>query len=109
VVVGRRLEALVEIGVGEPLVAEADRVVESVRSKYGRLDGLVNNAGIVRGGALGSVAASDVSELLATNLVAPIMLTHAATAAARVARRRGEREHGHRAAWVTEQTRCIRR
>jgi NAD(P)-dependent dehydrogenase (short-subunit alcohol dehydrogenase family) len=81
VLVGRRLEPLVETGVGEPLVAdvaEADRIVEFVESRYGRLDVLVNNAGIVRGGALGSLRSSDVSDLLATNLVAPIMLTQAA-------------------------------
>jgi NAD(P)-dependent dehydrogenase (short-subunit alcohol dehydrogenase family) len=80
VLVGRRLEPLVETGVGEPLVAdvaEADRIVEFVESRYGRLDVLVNNAGIVRGGALGSLRSSDVSDLLATNLVAPIMLTQA--------------------------------
>jgi NAD(P)-dependent dehydrogenase (short-subunit alcohol dehydrogenase family) len=81
VLVGRRLEPLVETDAGEPLVAdvaEADRIVEFVESRYGRLDVLVNNAGIVRGGALGSVTTSDVSDLLATNLVAPIMLTQAA-------------------------------
>jgi NAD(P)-dependent dehydrogenase (short-subunit alcohol dehydrogenase family) len=39
---------------------------------------LVNNAGIVRGGALGSVTPAEVSEVVATNLVAPIMLTQAA-------------------------------
>jgi NAD(P)-dependent dehydrogenase (short-subunit alcohol dehydrogenase family) len=81
VLVGRRLEPLVETDAGEPLVAdvaEADRIVEFVESRYGRLDVLVNNAGIVRGGALGSLTPSDVSDLLATNLVAPIMLTQAA-------------------------------
>jgi NAD(P)-dependent dehydrogenase (short-subunit alcohol dehydrogenase family) len=79
--VGRRLEPLVETGAGEPLVAdvaEADRIVGFVESRYGRLNVLVNNAGIVRGGALGSLRSSDVSDLLATNLVAPIMLTQAA-------------------------------
>jgi NAD(P)-dependent dehydrogenase (short-subunit alcohol dehydrogenase family) len=81
VAVGRRLEPLVETGVGEPLVADvadAARIVEFVESRYGRLDVLVNNAGIVRGGALGSVTPAEVSEVVATNLVAPIMLTQAA-------------------------------
>lgn len=80
VLVGRRLEPLVATGVGEPLaadVAEVDRIAEFVRSRYGRLDVLVNSAGIVRGGPLGSVTASDVSDVLATNLVAPVMLTQA--------------------------------
>jgi NAD(P)-dependent dehydrogenase (short-subunit alcohol dehydrogenase family) len=81
VLVGRRLGPLVETGAGEPLVADVadtDRIVDFVESRYGRLDVLVNNAGIVRGGALGSVTTSDVSDVLATNLVAPIMLTQAA-------------------------------
>jgi NAD(P)-dependent dehydrogenase (short-subunit alcohol dehydrogenase family) len=79
--VGRRLEPLVATGAGEPLVADvadADRIVEFVRSRYGRLDVLVNNAGIVRGGPLGSITSADVSAVLATNLVAPVMLTQAA-------------------------------
>jgi NAD(P)-dependent dehydrogenase (short-subunit alcohol dehydrogenase family) len=81
VLVGRRLEPLVETGTGEPLVAsvtDADEIADFVRSRYGRLDVLVNNAGIVRGGPLGSIESPDVSELLATNLVGPIMLTQAA-------------------------------
>jgi NAD(P)-dependent dehydrogenase (short-subunit alcohol dehydrogenase family) len=80
VLVGRRLDPLVETGVGEPLVAdvaEADRIAEFVRSRYGRLDVLVNNAGVVRGGPLGTVTAPDVSDVLATNLVGPIMLAQA--------------------------------
>lgn len=81
VVVGRRREPLVETGVGEPLVADvtdAEDIVGFVRDRHGRLDVLVNNAGIVRGGPLGSVGGDDVDAVLATNLVAPIMLTQAA-------------------------------
>lgn len=81
VAVGRRLEPLVETGAGEPLVAdvaEAGSIMEFVRSRYGRLDVLVNNAGTVRGGALESVTSSEIAEVLATNLVGPVMLTQAA-------------------------------
>jgi len=80
VVVGRREEPLVETGAGEPLVADvadADGIAAHVRERYGRLDVLVNNAAIVRGGPLGTVTTQDVHDLLATNLVAPIMLTQA--------------------------------
>jgi NAD(P)-dependent dehydrogenase (short-subunit alcohol dehydrogenase family) len=81
VVVGRRREPLVETGVGEPLVADvtdAEDIVAFVRDRYGRLDVLVNNAGIVRSGPLGSISGDDVAAVLATNLVAPIMLTRTA-------------------------------
>jgi NAD(P)-dependent dehydrogenase (short-subunit alcohol dehydrogenase family) len=80
VVVGRRRDPLVETGVGEPLVADvadADVIAGFVRERYGRLDVLVNNAAIVRGGPLGSITGQDLDELLATNLVAPVMLTQA--------------------------------
>ena len=80
VVVGRREEPLVETGAGEPLVADvadADGIAAHVRERYGRLDVLVNNAAIVRGGPLGTVTTQDVHDLLATNLVAPVMLTQA--------------------------------
>ena len=80
VVVGRRREPLVETGAGEPLVADvadAGAIAGFVRERYGRLDVLVNNAAIVRGGPLGTITAQDVGDLLATNLVAPVMLTQA--------------------------------
>ena len=39
---------------------------------------LVNNAGIVRSGALGTLTAETIDAQIATNLVAPILLTQAA-------------------------------
>ncbi|MEV5123298.1 SDR family oxidoreductase [Streptomyces decoyicus] len=45
---------------------------------YGRLDVLVNNAGVVGSGALGSFTKEGMDPLLATNLVAPVLLTQAA-------------------------------
>jgi NAD(P)-dependent dehydrogenase (short-subunit alcohol dehydrogenase family) len=45
---------------------------------HGRLDVLVNNAGIVRSGSLGALDRESIEPQLATNLVAPIMLADAA-------------------------------
>jgi NADP-dependent 3-hydroxy acid dehydrogenase YdfG len=60
VVVGRRAEPLAETAAGydniRPLVADitaegaAEEIAGAVMESYGRLDVLVNNAGIVRGG-----------------------------------------------------------
>jgi NAD(P)-dependent dehydrogenase (short-subunit alcohol dehydrogenase family) len=55
----------------EQLVAEARRV-------FGRLDVLVNNAGVVRGAPLGAVTCEAADVQLATNLRAPLLLTQAA-------------------------------
>ncbi|MDI3422437.1 SDR family NAD(P)-dependent oxidoreductase [Streptomyces luteolus] len=87
--VGRRPEPLREAASSQPeritpLVADVaadggpERIVEAVERTYGRLDVLVNNAAIVRGGALGAVTRGGVDEQLATNLVAPTMLAQAA-------------------------------
>jgi NAD(P)-dependent dehydrogenase (short-subunit alcohol dehydrogenase family) len=45
---------------------------------HGRLDVLVNNAGSVGRGTLGTFTPEQVEPLLATNLIAPLMLTQAA-------------------------------
>lgn len=58
-------------GVPEELVSHA---VET----FGRLDVLVNNAAVVGSGALGSFTKQGMGPLLATNLVAPVLLTQAA-------------------------------
>ncbi|WP_216893867.1 SDR family NAD(P)-dependent oxidoreductase [Nocardia alni] len=88
IVIGRRRGVLEETAAGDgrivPLVAdltsdgEPERIVHSVRERFGRLDVLVNNAGIVRGGELAAVSAEAISAQLATNVVAPVMLTRAA-------------------------------
>ncbi|WP_042161256.1 SDR family NAD(P)-dependent oxidoreductase [Streptomyces lydicamycinicus] len=91
-VVGRRPGPLAETaagagpGCGEivPYVADitADGVPEElVRhavETFGRLDVLVNNAAVVGSGALGSFTKEGMGPLLATNLVAPVLLTQAA-------------------------------
>ncbi|MBN3933069.1 SDR family oxidoreductase [Streptomyces verrucosisporus] len=88
VAVGRRAEPLGETAAGHdritPLAAditaegEPDRIIRAVLETHGRLDVLVNNAGIVRSGALGTLTPEMITAQLATNLVAPILLTQAA-------------------------------
>lgn len=51
-------------GGGEP-----ERIVEDVLDTHGRLDVLVNNAGIVRGGALGTLTPEVTGAQPATNLI----------------------------------------
>lgn len=88
VAVGRRAAPLRETADGHPgirpLVADVtadgapEQVVGTAVERHGRLDVLVNNAAIVRGGALGTLAADVVAAQLATNLTAPILLAQAA-------------------------------
>ncbi|MHC0429957.1 SDR family NAD(P)-dependent oxidoreductase [Streptomyces sp. O3] len=88
VAIGRRSEPLEETASGHdritplPVDITADgapeRIVRQVRETHGRLDVLVNNAGIVRGGGLGTLTAETITDQLATNLVAPVLLTQAA-------------------------------
>lgn len=86
--VGRRAEPLHETAAGHeritPLAAditaagEPERIIHTARELHGRLDALVNNAGIVRSGALGALTPETVTPQIATNLIAPILLTQAA-------------------------------
>lgn len=89
VAVGRRAEALEETaadGHGRitPLAAditaegEPERIVRAVLAAHGRLDVLVNNAGVVRSGALGTLTPETIAPQLATNLIAPLLLAQAA-------------------------------
>ncbi|RNG26953.1 SDR family NAD(P)-dependent oxidoreductase [Streptomyces botrytidirepellens] len=86
--VGRRAEPLHETAAGHPritpltaditAVGEPERIVRTARESHGRLDVLVNNAGIVRSGALGTLTPEMIDPQIATNLIAPILLTQAA-------------------------------
>ncbi|ALO07597.1 3-oxoacyl-[acyl-carrier protein] reductase [Streptomyces venezuelae] len=91
VAVGRREEPLREAAEGHPgirpfvadVTAEgaAEEIVEAAVTAHGRLDVLVNNAGISSGGPLGTLDRSVITPLLETNLVAPVLLTQAAVPA----------------------------
>ncbi|MFF0743552.1 SDR family NAD(P)-dependent oxidoreductase [Streptomyces sp. NPDC004111] len=92
IAVGRRPRPLAETaaaaphGTGRVLPFPADltedgageAVVRAATERYGRLDVLVNNAGIVGDGALGTYTRPGLDAQLATNLVAPVLLTQAA-------------------------------
>jgi NAD(P)-dependent dehydrogenase (short-subunit alcohol dehydrogenase family) len=91
IAVGRRPEPLAETAAAAehpsritPFVADiteegtAEALAHEAVGTYGRLDVLVNNAGIVGDGALGTYTRSGIEAQLATNLVAPVLLTQAA-------------------------------
>lgn len=75
----RRVAA--EIGgtaVAGDVVVEAAALVEQAVAATGRLDGLVNNAGIIRRGPLADLDPADVEATLAVNLRAVVALSAAA-------------------------------
>jgi short-subunit dehydrogenase len=88
VLVARRADRLGEVAAELPqaLVVPADltdltapaRVVEAASARYGRIDVLVNNAGIGRYGWVDELDPQDVRDEVATNLIAPVLMTRAA-------------------------------
>jgi NAD(P)-dependent dehydrogenase (short-subunit alcohol dehydrogenase family) len=56
----------------------ARRVTEKAMAEWGRVDVLVNNAGVYRAASLEQVTAQDVIDVMATNVVAPTLLASAA-------------------------------
>ena len=59
--------------------AFAKELIGAVRKEYGRLDVLVNNAGILRQGLIGMTSADQMRELYQVNVQAVIALTQYAT------------------------------
>ncbi|GAA1418219.1 SDR family oxidoreductase [Streptomyces thermospinosisporus] len=87
VVSGRRSEPLLRLqreidvlahpsDVRDPEAAEG--LVEAALAAYGRLDGVVLNAGIGRGGAVGDLSLEDWDEVMRTNVTGPLLLLRAA-------------------------------
>jgi 3-oxoacyl-[acyl-carrier protein] reductase len=54
-------------------------LIASARKEYGRLDVLVNNAGILRQGLIGMTSTENIREMLDVNVLAVIALTQYAT------------------------------
>jgi short-subunit dehydrogenase len=71
-------------GAGDVLVVPADvsqpddrrRLVDTVLTRFGRVDVLVNNAGVEHAMSFEHVEASAIEQSMAVNLIAPISLTH---------------------------------
>jgi NAD(P)-dependent dehydrogenase (short-subunit alcohol dehydrogenase family) len=88
IAVGRRVEPLDETAAGRDRITalaaditaegEPERIVQAVMQAHGRLDVLVNNAGIVCSGAIGTLTREMIEPQLTTNLIAPILLAQAA-------------------------------
>jgi NAD(P)-dependent dehydrogenase (short-subunit alcohol dehydrogenase family) len=88
IAVGRRPGPLAETAAGHrtitPLSIDitdpdaADEIIRTTLDRTGRLDILVNNAGIVGAGTLGTYTPDNIRPEIATNLIAPILLTQAA-------------------------------
>lgn len=86
--VGRRREALEETAGDSPLIvpfpadlrepASAREIVAAADERWGRLDSLVNNAGVFVAMPLDEASAESIHDLLATNILAPSMLASAA-------------------------------
>ncbi|MGV9250041.1 SDR family NAD(P)-dependent oxidoreductase [Streptomyces sp. NPDC003697] len=86
--VGRRAEPLNETAARHshitPLAVDItadgapELIVRTALETHGRLDVLVNNAGIVRSGSLGALTPEMIGLQVATNLIAPVLLAQAA-------------------------------
>lgn len=59
----------------------AERAVEAAVSRHGGVDLLVNNAGILRPGAIGALSMEDVDAMLGVNLRATVVFTNEAVKA----------------------------
>jgi len=81
----RDREALDALGIDAPMVtadlrdAEAGRmIVDTALSAYGRIDGVVNAAGVVAFGSLADTADEVIEDLFLTNVLGPLWLMRAA-------------------------------
>jgi meso-butanediol dehydrogenase / (S,S)-butanediol dehydrogenase / diacetyl reductase len=87
VICGRRAESLHAVAARSGAIARvaditdyaaARRLVADVASEFGRLDGLVLNAGIIRSARVGEVSLEDWQAQIDVNLTAPFVMAQAA-------------------------------
>src|SRR5690606_40761686 len=52
-------------------------IFDDIKGRFGRIDVLVNNAGILRPGALEDISESDLRVVIETNAIAPMLLSRA--------------------------------
>ena len=86
--VGRRADALAETAARHPAIASfpidvtqdgaPEAVVQDALGRWGRIDVLVNNAGVFAAMSLGQATATRITQLLAVNVLAPSLLASAA-------------------------------
>lgn len=66
--------------------ADAQRIVETALGRWGRIDVLVNNAGVFRGATLAESDVDLVTDLLTGNVVGPTIMTRASLGGLRASR-----------------------
>ena len=66
---------VIALDVGKP--ATFDGVIRAIVNEAGRIDVLVNNAGITRPGALEDLGEAELREVVETNLIGPLLLARA--------------------------------
>lgn len=86
--VGRRIDPLRATADGHPAVVPfpvdithpdaPDRIADAAVDQFGRLDGLVNNAGVLGGGLLAETTRDRTEPVWETNVIAPMLLSRAA-------------------------------
>lgn len=77
VVAGAPPPLAVAMDLGDPDAVAS--VFKTIFSRFGRLDGLVNNAGVLHEGLLGMIRPEDIDRVLAINVKAPLMAMQYAT------------------------------